>query len=391
MGGFANGERQTVTIVLNVTAAPGAAIEPRGRVMVGDSDTDMNGVNDSAGGYIAVIAAAVADLVATMGEGPGVAGSESLFVFSLRVENLASAAPKGELSADPAQGVVVACSTPSGTQFSSARAGQGAVESPELGGEGEVRFKLGTLEPGQSATAELTVSVSAPPGASLSFTASVLSAASDPDPANNAVSATVAVQQSGRATLRWEPPEDDGTTDKPAPRRLVVEEAEGAAAAPPDGQPPVPIGYKVYRSNQPNVTPLPGNLFATVPPSQTTANAPVAPGGTFFVVTACYPNGESAPSNEGSAGVPAALLTRIKVGRTKIVAVGSGFTDAVEVELDGIGFAAPAAVKKNRTKVVQKSPLVTSETIEQYMASHASVLITFRNSNGGVVAVTYMP
>ena len=41
--------------------------------------------------------------------------------------------------------------------------------------------------------------------------------------------------------------------------------------------------------------------------------AAVAPGGTFFVVTAVYDEGESGPSNETSAGVEAGTILRVKI------------------------------------------------------------------------------
>src|SRR6185369_1716362 len=57
-------------------------------------------------------------------------------------------------------------------------------------------------------------------------------------------------------------------------------------------------GYNVYRSNQPGVQPSASTFFTSVPPSQTAAGAAVFVGGTFFVVTAVYPTGESGASNE---------------------------------------------------------------------------------------------
>jgi hypothetical protein len=58
----------------------------------------------------------------------------------------------------------------------------------------------------------------------------------------------------------------------------------------------------------------------------------------------------------------------------------------VTVFVDGIPFAAPAVVKKNNTKVVQKGMLVTGQTLGQYTAAYPAVLISVRNSNGGIVA-----
>ncbi len=196
--------------------------------------------------------------------------------------------------------------------------------------------------------------------------------------------------------LDWDEPEPPTEAEPfPPPEHLVVEQGSGAFHR----TMPVPVtktaqagnvtGYNVYRSNKPGVAPMAGNLFTSVPPSQTSTAAPVAPGGSFFTVTAMYGTGESPPSNEASASVPAATVSKVKVKPTKINATGSGFTSTVSVFIDGIPFASPASVKKNNTKVVQKGNLVTGQTIGAYLAAHPSVQLSFRNSNGGVTSVRY--
>lgn len=87
--------------------------------------------------------------------------------------------------------------------------------------------------------------------------------------------------------------------------------------------------------------------------------------------------------------MPAATLTSVKVTNVKIVAKGSAFTSTVAVFLDGIPFTSPAKVKGN-AKVVQKGTLVTGQSIPAYIASRGgTVLIQYRNSNGGIVARRY--
>ncbi|MCC6745203.1 MAG: hypothetical protein IT175_15180, partial [Acidobacteria bacterium] len=64
---------------------------------------------------------------------------------------------------------------------------------------------------------------------------------------------------------------------------------------------------------------------------------------------------------------------------------GEGFTEEVQVFVDGIPFARAARVKNEATKVVQKGTLVTGQSIGQYIASHGGVaIVSFRNSNGGI-------
>ena len=117
----------------------------------------------------------------------------------------------------------------------------------------------------------------------------------------------------------------------------------------------------------------------------TTITIPTSPAGSFFVVTAQYDTGESAPTNEASGNIAAADLEKVDVKSAKIVATGIGFTDEVQVFVDGIPFVKAAKVKKEATRVIQKGNLITGQTIGQYIASRGGVVvISFRNSNGGI-------
>jgi hypothetical protein len=147
-------------------------------------------------------------------------------------------------------------------------------------------------------------------------------------------------------------------------------------------------GYNVYRSNQPGVQPTPGNLFTSVPPGQTEVGSSVAPGGSFFVITAMYDTGESGPSNE-LAVVPPTIAT-LKITTTKLSAKGTDFTAQIQVFVDGIPFVSPAVVKRNGTKVKQAGTLLTGETIGAYLAAHGNTArIDFRNEAGGIRAVQF--
>jgi hypothetical protein len=202
---------------------------------------------------------------------------------------------------------------------------------------------------------------------------------------------------SNSVVLSWSAPDPNSTLSLPPPRALTAQEvaAPGGKADPVarpndvdtrrDAQ---PTGYNVYRSKTPGVQTTPENLFASVPPTQTSVPAPDGSSGSFFVVTATYSSGESGPSNEVSGGVPAATLGPVKVKPAKIVATGSGFSPTVQVFVDGIPFVSAAKVKGG-TKVTQKGNLITGQSLAQYLTSGKTVAITFRNENGGIATDVY--
>jgi hypothetical protein len=193
--------------------------------------------------------------------------------------------------------------------------------------------------------------------------------------------------------LSWQPPDAASTASEPPPRDLSATLASrlgapdpvaallGRVGSGPRGNPVT--GYKVYRSNAPNVQPTPANFFTSVPPTTTAAGAGVFAGGTFFVVTATYPTGESGPSNEVETGVPP-TITSLKATGSKVTAKGSGFTSDVLVTVDGIPFQSPAVVKSGNRKVVQRGVLITGETLGDYARSRGMVSILVRNSTGGI-------
>ena len=196
-----------------------------------------------------------------------------------------------------------------------------------------------------------------------------------------------------RATLMWDPPDPNSTLGEPPPQHLVSVPIGSGAARVPTAAPAATraevTGYNVYSSNSSPVVPSMDTFFTSVPATQTTAAVPTSAGGSFFVVSATYPTGESGPSNEASADVPAATLTSVKVTNVKIVGKGSDFTNVVAVFLDGIPFTAASKVKAT-TKVTQKGTLITGQSISSYIASRGgTVLIQFRNSNGGIVSRRY--
>ena len=75
----------------------------------------------------------------------------------------------------------------------------------------------------------------------------------------------------------------------------------------------------------------------------------------------------------------------------KLTLKGSGFTDEVEVLLDGIPYSDAATVKKQNTKAIQGGMLVTGQSSAEYVATGTSFVIIVRNSDGGVTLVEYEP
>ena len=110
-----------------------------------------------------------------------------------------------------------------------------------------------------------------------------------------------------------------------------------------------------------------------------------APGGSFYVITNVWKCGDMTVESGGSnqASVPAGpTIDRLKVGG-KIKTIGSGFTDPAQVFLDGIGFSKPAVFGDN-TVVIQKGTLIDGRSILDVVTPGKTVVISVRNSNGGI-------
>ncbi len=378
----------TVTAVFRVTAQPGTRIE--GRAMVAAFSEDPDPRNNVAHSMALVVPQGpAADVSIAFSNPPTMVVTNSDLSYSVLVSN---AGPV------PAEDTTAIVPIPRGARFLSATPDRGNTRTPPPGREGAVGWKPGPLAAGDSATLTVTVRVGAGPGAPLVTTALVTSRAADPDLIDNVAIASTRVQSLGDAVLQWDPPDLTSSDDTPPPVNVVVDaNAEGSTSerahsdktARADSDPPV--CYNVYTSDDPNVETTPENLLTTVPANQTTTTVPVAPGGSFFTVTATYGAGESSASNtDGTGDQTGADLTSVKVSGSKITAKGSGFTDTVEILLDGIPFADAAKVKGGNSKAVQKGSLVVNLTIEQYLATGTEFLVIVRNSDGSVSTWTYV-
>lgn len=85
---------------------------------------------------------------------------------------------------------------------------------------------------------------------------------------------------------------------------------------------------------------------------------------------------------------PTVMAANIKVTNMKITATGTGFSGTT-VLVDGVGFAKAAKLASNNTKLTQKGKLTNGMSINQAIPKGRSVMITFRNSNGGVTVVPF--
>jgi hypothetical protein len=209
-------------------------------------------------------------------------------------------------------------------------------------------------------------------------------------------------QSGATVELTWAAPDPNAGPTAP-PRFLQVQDlAEGAEAharieltteTPAPEAPGNVIGYKVYRSNSSPVTPSPNNIFASVPPTQTSARSASASSGSFYVVTACYAGGaESAPSNEASGGIPGPAVTAFKHNAQKVQGDGTGWVFPVTILLDNVGFVDPTTTKNKPTftRVIQKGRLANGQKIKKYLTPGRMVLLTFRNANGATTAIPFV-
>lgn len=378
-----------ITVVLGVTAAAGSALQLR--ALADSRSTDPSPANNAALLLVPVAEPGpAADLSIALEDAPDPVETGSVVTYTATATNAGPA---------PARDVNAVVEIPRGARFDAAATDHGFVRTPPRGTTGAVGWRIGLLAPGASATLVVRLRVVANGGPPLETSAIVAGGSADPSLANNAASARTRVRSIGEVLVQWDPPDLRSGAMAP-PRNLVAIPSRGglAKAAPGASEAAVArddeatvVGYNVYSSSDPDPEPTDENYFATVPPNQTVVTVPVAPGGSFFTVTADYAEGESATSNSGESGTTAgATLTKVKM-TSKITATGSGFTGTVEVLLDGIPFAGAAKVKKGQTKVVQKGSLAIGQTIEEYTATGGDFLIIFRNDDGTATVYAYEP
>ena len=387
---FPDGRSEPFVIVV---ALPGGAVPPpsvSASASVTNSTRDPDSSDNDATATTAVGGEPTpADLsVTASGSATSVEAGDSI-TYTVRVTN---GGP------NPATNVTLVDSLPSGAYFVSATTSQGSLVTPSVFDSGAAVARLGTLASGATATLTFSMTVTSG-GGSIVNHAFVLASTIDPNDENDSATVQTTVRSAGMAMITWEAPDLESPDLEPPPRNLealIVPQATAYVGPSTRITPPrvararrradPPLYYNIYTSNVPGVAASQATFFTSVPGNQTTATAPVAPGGSFFVVTAGYPSGESPPTNEDGAGeVAGPAVTSVVATAKKLTVKGSGFASPMQVYVDGIPFSTAAKVKP--TKVNQKGRLLTGQTLAEYARAGQTIVVTIRADNGGTTTV----
>ncbi len=387
-GPTAAGETRTLTIVTTASTSPSQTTTIANTATVSSSspDPDLSNNTSTRTNTIEVDQGQPrADVGVSMTGGTGEIVTGTFVEYSIAVSN------NGPNDADE---VVVMGSTPIGTRLVSLSTPQGSVDGPPVGGSGSFTVSIGTIESHHTVTVSLVVNVLAPGGSSVNNSVAVSSSTNDPNGANN-TSDTMGTVTAGMDTLlTWDPPiqTTDDSLNPPLhlQTRPVTANNQGFTGQLPKLLRNSLVGYNVYRSNQSNVQATPANLFTTVGPGVTMLVAGTAPSGSYFTVTAQYPNGESGATNAASGGLPQPAISGIQFRAGKLIVNGADFSDTVSVFVDGIPFAKTAKVKRAGTKIQQKGKLLTGQTVQAYISGQGGVaLISVLNEDSGIGTFLY--
>jgi hypothetical protein len=210
------------------------------------------------------------------------------------------------------------------------------------------------------------------------------------------------VEGGGVITLSWDQNNPTPDNQTPPPTNLRIDIAAGAAStgaqASSESFTPAEtcplVGWNIYFSTNKPVEPIPQNLVRFVPatdPFGRRTNVPTTSAESNYVITAVYrcnnvPK-ESDPSNE--VGVPVGgRVDSVRAGG-KLKIFGGGFTDSVEVFVDGVSFRKRAKV--NGGNIVQKGALSNGKPLAEVFVAGRTYIITVRNSNNGIASYNYTP
>jgi uncharacterized repeat protein (TIGR01451 family) len=332
-----------------------------------------------------------ADVAVTSSATPSPVAAGTRLTYTITVTNFGP---------NVATDVTLSDALPAATTFASVATSQGAATPLPEGTVGIVTCSLGTIAIGSSANITLTVNVLAAPGLTISNVAEAKSTTNDPIPGNNTATTSILVKIGAVVALSWDQPPSTTSDPTPAPRNLRAGpgvtlssawELSGRGFLPADTSCTL-LKVNIYKSDQPNILPVPNNLWKSVPPELLQTTMAAAPSGSFYVLTNLWQCGqsiiESGRSNEASAsGAMDPVVNRVSVG-AKIKAKGSGFTDLVEVFIDGVGFKKQAAVSGG-VELTQKGLLTDGRSIEGATPFGRTVMIKFVNSDGGATTVPF--
>ncbi len=382
------GQSRTMTIVVQVSggAEDQSTISEVASVTSSTPEVDVTDNLAAVSTTVAIVAGATsADLSVTTSAVPSQVDSGDFVTYSIAVRNNGP---------DTATNVSLSGSTPTGTRLVSIEPSQGTVSGTAPGGQGAFTVAIGDVDAGQTVTITIVVNVIAPGGVVFANTVTVSSDTNDQNAGNNmSASGSTVVVAGNDSLLTWDPPLVCSDDCLNPPLHLQTSTATSGltrTAARPATTRNTVIGYNIYRSNNPNVQATPSNFFTSVPPTTTSYVAPTAPGGSFFTITAMYPNGESSETNAASGGIPEPDVTGLKIRGNKISVLGSGFSDTVQVFIDGIPFKKDSKVKLEKGRVVQKGKLLTGQSVQQYVSQQGGViLVSVLNEDTGIGTYLY--
>jgi uncharacterized repeat protein (TIGR01451 family) len=411
LGSLGPGGSATIWIVVNVAATSGSVVINTAKVTSTSKDpNEADNLASDTTGVISGDSENKSDLTVTSTASPETATPGTQVTYAVTIKN---AGP------DPTEGLSVIDLLPVGTTFASITTNPTSFcKSPPVGSGGAVVCSI-SLGRNQSLTITIRVNVIAAAGASLSNKAEIIDdtgkfkfitcniavpllsgfPSEDPNPNDNLSLDGRSVRGGGIVKLSWDQPPPTSGNPTPAPINLRVNVGDlvsanslsDDASSFNSGISPSAIctlvGYNIFISSGQTVQPIPSNLWKTVSAGMLTSNVPVAPSGSSYLVTAVWHcsagNKDSGPSNPQS--VPGGGNIDTVDISSQLNIRGSGFTDNVEVFIDGVGFRKNARLK-NGKQVVQKGALLDGRSIDQILAPGKSVLLTVRNTNGGVAS-----
>lgn len=356
-----------VSLIVNVTATAGSTLGST--VSVTSTSIDPNPENNTASDRTSVLAFGggaliQADLSVATASSSGTITAGTRLAYNITVRN----------SGPDMGGGTFVIPLPAGTTFSSVATNNSSCQSPAVGVGGALVCGTAILPVNGTAVVTVTVNVLTTPGSPLSNKAELIEGSVtrktivtcsgvplaligsiDPNSNNNSGVSTALVQGGRIVSLAWQQPTMMPASAEVArnaapvltrvsPASTTQEadvEAEAASIAPEESGFCTLNLVLIYKSDQPDVQPIPANLWKIVSPDKVQTTMAAAPAGSFFRLVNLWRCGnmtvESEPSNErNSAGalVPFIVGTPVKQGKALIV-TGESFSSGAKLLING--------------------------------------------------------
>jgi uncharacterized repeat protein (TIGR01451 family) len=424
IGSLNAGASATIKLTLKITASAPAfdSIPLTNTARISSTSIDTNLANNAASVTSSVTGTGGlinADLAVTSAASSTTVAAGNRITYTVTVRNPGP---------DFATGVGVVDVIPSGSTFASISSPSANCITPPVGRNGLIQCGSLSIAVGGSFSFSFTVNVIEAPGSTLVNQATSIlggtvdeplndcsglcgsgiplqrGGSDDPNSNNNTDLSTRPVQGGSLVLLSWDQPTlNPGGIDaarNAAPGSLrsrpatsaLNEESIRRIVLPQDGETCFLTRVNIYKADQATVQPIIGNLWRSVPPDQVQATMAAAPAGSFFVLTNVWKCGdlevESGRSNEASSIGPPGPTVRTVTVAAKLKAKGSGFTDVVQVSIDGVGFRKQAGVSDGAA-LTQKGLLTDGRSIEDATPFGRTVMIKFVNSDGGATTVPF--